>query len=287
MLLSGLNKLIKEGEVQHQGQAFIIHGMAASRFPMLVYHNISLLETFFMKLESSDAELKLQIREGLLSLISAYRYDVNPEECDKDNRISILFALVKHYLDSAEPMVRFVAVRSIAMIFPPDHVPSKFLLLLATGDQKDDVFMEALKSLYGTTRKRDMDMESSNKEATKATMPKFAEITKYIYVECHNRLNNKSTRITIGNNSLAFNPKIYVEILIYLRLCLTQSLDVPMSREVVKHPCEVTPTIRNFMQKLYEEKEDVDKNPLLQYLFLAKQLLVANPSKYIYIICKW
>lgn len=133
-MLSGLDKLIREGEVVHQGQAFVIYGMAASRFPTLVYHNIELLSSCFKKLEQADTDLKLQIREGLLNLISAYKYDVIPEECDKDGRLNILFALLKYYINSEEPMVRFVAVRSIALIFPLSHVPSKFLLLLATGD---------------------------------------------------------------------------------------------------------------------------------------------------------
>lgn len=134
VLQSGLNKLIKEGEAVHQGQAFLINGMIGRRFPMIVYHDIGLLEMFFKKLETGDADLKLQIREGLLNLITAYKYDINPAECDKDGRMNILSALVKYFMDSEEPMVRFVAVRSIATIFPPDHVPSKFLLLLATGD---------------------------------------------------------------------------------------------------------------------------------------------------------
>lgn len=134
VLLSGLDKVIREGELIHQGQAFIIHGMIANRFPMLVFHNIGLLEAFFKKLEVADADLKLQIRDGLLNLTSAYRYNINTEEHDKDNRINLLYALVKFYIDSDDPMVRFVAVRTVATIFPPDHVPSKFLLLLVTDD---------------------------------------------------------------------------------------------------------------------------------------------------------
>lgn len=134
VLQSGLQKLIREGETVHQGPAFIVIGMIAQRFPHNVFHDISLLEMFFKSLESADPELRLQIREGLLNLIVAYRYNVNPEEVDKNGRVNILFALLKFYMASEEPMVRFVAVRSVATIFPPDHVPSKFLLLVATGD---------------------------------------------------------------------------------------------------------------------------------------------------------
>lgn len=67
----------------------------------------------------------------------------------------------------------------------------------------------------------------------------------------------------------------------YLRLCLTQSLDVPLTREIIKHPTDVTPVIRNYLQGLYNEKEKIDKNALLQYVSLIKTLLIANPGLYI------
>lgn len=64
----------------------------------------------------------------------------------------------------------------------------------------------------------------------------------------------------------------------YLRLCLTQSLEVPLTREIIKHPTDVTPIIRQYLQGLYNEKEKIEKNPLLQYVSLIKNLLIANPG---------
>lgn len=134
MLQPGLNKLIREGEPIHKGPAFLVIGMIAQRFPMNVFHDVSLLEMFFKNLESAEPDVRLQIREALLGLILAYRHEISPKEMDKNGRISILFGLLKFFMSSEEPMVRFAAVRAIATIFPPEHVFSKFLLLLATGD---------------------------------------------------------------------------------------------------------------------------------------------------------
>lgn len=134
-MLSGLQKLIREGEEIHHGQAFVTIGLLAHRFPKVVYHDVALLEMFFTNMETASPELRLQIREGLLNLIEAYKYDVFPEECDKDGRLNILFALIKCKIASEEPMVRFVSVRSLGTLFTPNHVPSKFLLLTATGDR--------------------------------------------------------------------------------------------------------------------------------------------------------
>lgn len=134
-MLSGLQKLIKEGEEIHHGQAFVTIGILAQRFPKVVFHNVGLLEMYFTTLERANPELRLQIREGLLNLILAYKHDIFPAECDKDSRLNLLFALIKCKMISEEPMVRFASVRTLGTIFPPNHVPSKFLLLTATGDK--------------------------------------------------------------------------------------------------------------------------------------------------------
>lgn len=135
VLLSGLQKLIKEGEEIHHGQAFVTIGLLAQRFPKIVFNNIGLLEMYFTNLETANPELRLQIREGLLNLILAYKHDIFTADCDKDSRLNLLFALIKCKITSDEPMVRFASVRTLAIIFPQNHVPSKFLLLTATGDK--------------------------------------------------------------------------------------------------------------------------------------------------------
>jgi hypothetical protein len=44
-------------------------------------------------------------------------------------------ALLASQVESNEPMARFVAVRYAASVFPLDHVQSRYLLLLASGDR--------------------------------------------------------------------------------------------------------------------------------------------------------
>ncbi|KAK4875583.1 hypothetical protein RN001_012005 [Aquatica leii] len=277
ILQTGLQKLIREGEATHQGQAYLILGVLGSRFPLLTYHNVALLELFFKNLETAEPELRLQIRQGFLSLIPAYKYDVNPKEYDKDGRVNFLFALVKYYLFSEEPMVRFVAVRSIGTIFPPNHVPSKFLLLLATGDSKDEVYAEAYKSLYGTSVKTEVDLTKVDKTESKVILPAFDEIMKYVYEEAEIRVKDGTKRVNIGNHVLPFTTNVFLEILIYLRLCLIQDLNVPLKREIMRHPCEYTPIIRNKLQTLYNQMELQEKNSFSQYASFVRQLFIANP----------
>lgn len=74
---------------------------------------------------------------GVLNLIQAYKYDIFPEDLNKDGRLDIILALMKVKLSSPDSMVRFACVRTLTTIFPPDDVPSKFLLLTAMGDKYD------------------------------------------------------------------------------------------------------------------------------------------------------
>ncbi|CAG9821950.1 unnamed protein product [Phaedon cochleariae] len=262
VLLSGLQKLIREGEEVHHGQAYTIIGMLGQRFPKIVYHDVGLLEMFFTNMESANPDLRLQIREGLLNLILAYKYDIYPTECDQDGRLNILFVLIKCKIYSEEPMARFAAVRTLATIFPPNHVPSKFLLLTATGDNKDEVSAEAFKSLYGTTRKNDVDM-SKEKMKDKIIMPSFEEITSYITSEAEINMKNTSKCFSLGNRVLPFAVNVYAEILIYLRLCLIRDLDIPLTRDILKHPCEYSPKISHLLlSKIADTTMKKDKNPL-------------------------
>ncbi|XP_056640479.1 proteasome adapter and scaffold protein ECM29 [Diorhabda sublineata] len=278
VLLSGLQKLIREGEEVHYGQTYVTIGMLAQRFPKIVYHDVGLLEMFFSNMESANQELKLQIREGVLNLILAYKYDILPQECNKDDRLNILFLLIKCKMVSEEPMVRFAAVRTLATIFPPDHVPSKYLLLTATGDNKDEVSTEAFKSLYGTTRKTDIDMSQDKLKGKKIKLPCFDEITHYIFNEAESIVKEKKG-FPVGNHMLPFNINTYTEILIFLRLCLLRDLDVPRTRDVLKHPCEYSPKIAAHLKEIIKRTSDVINNPLNQYTSLVRDLMLANPAR--------
>ncbi|CAG9835676.1 unnamed protein product [Diabrotica balteata] len=274
-LLKVLGRLISEGEEVLHGQTYVTIGMLAHRLPKTVYHSDELLETFFSNMENANQELKLQIREGLLNLILAYKYDIFPEECNKDDRLNRLFLLIKSKIVSEEPMVRFAAARTLATIFPPDHVPSKYLLLTATGDNKDEVSTEAFKALYGTNRKNDVDL-SREKIKNKVIMPSFEEITKYIHGEAESTMKAKKHCFSVGSHLLPFSVTTYTEILVYLRLCLIKDLDVPLARDVLKHPCEYTPKIASFLQE--KSAELSDESSIIQYVNLVRNLMVANPA---------
>lgn len=75
---------------------------------------------------------------------------------------------------------------------------------------KDDVSTEAFKSLYGTTRKNEVDL---SKDKSKIVTPLFEEITNYVFSEAEMISKTPSKAFTVGNHSLAFNLPVFIEVM--------------------------------------------------------------------------
>ncbi|KAL1514253.1 hypothetical protein ABEB36_003540 [Hypothenemus hampei] len=271
ILLGGLTKQLKEGDNEHQGQCYVNIGMLAQKFPEIVFENVGILQQYFNNLEEAPADLKIHVREGLLNLIQAYHYEVFPDDINKNDRLNMILALIKVKMNSEDSMARFACVRTLTTIFPPNHVPSKFLLLTAIGDRDEDVRQEAVKSIYGTSRQADFDISNIS-----AKMPSFEEMTNYVYNQSSDIMTDKTKVIQIGNHSLPFTAKVYLEILLYLRLCLLKDLDIPLTKDVTKHPCQYTPKIVKHIREMYNN--DKGKIALTNYRLMVKNLLLAQPE---------
>lgn len=46
----------------------------------------------------------------------------------------LIEALIMHSIEKPEPQARLAAVQYAKTVFPPDHIPSRYVLLLACGD---------------------------------------------------------------------------------------------------------------------------------------------------------
>lgn len=87
---------------------------------------------------------------------------------------------------------RFVAMHYAATIFPPDDAPSRYLLLLACGDNKHEISTEAMKALYGVVHKNEEDQQINNK----ILLPEFVKLVSYVYSKMQSRLPANSGRNT-------------------------------------------------------------------------------------------
>ncbi|PNF26280.1 hypothetical protein B7P43_G02686 [Cryptotermes secundus] len=312
VLLSGLLKLIAEDDNSLKVLAYSAVGKLGSRVPRVVNKDLALLQTFFEALLQEDQDIRMSVREALLSMVEAFHVGLDDEskECsdvkattDGSGSViggqcqTMMQALLANQVESNEPMARFVAVRYAASVFPLNHAPSRYLLLLATGDNKDEVFTEALKALYGPdhgvetsegsgvlekgrseeSQKQQQQNSGTSDKSRELILPQFCDMAQYLAERAVIRMESAASRYVIGNHTLPFSPASFVEMLTYLRLCLARSADVQLKkREVIQHPSQFTPLISRYLHQLRQTFTGC--GTLDKYLSLIQQLLTASPS---------
>ncbi|CAH0749868.1 unnamed protein product [Diatraea saccharalis] len=315
VFLQGLLKLIRSEEhAEHQPRAYMCLGRLAMKCPGSIGNQLGLLEELVNKLPAPAPELNTALRDAVLEMASAFK--IKPEDKPSSDTVQAqgpstsqndepnpfdepqalaLFALLDHYMHSEEVMVRYIAMRYAAVVFPAHYVPSRYLLLLASGDSQDDISTEALKYLYGTSRPNEiedvvnnvskkeaavvnLDEDSSKKErddkqeTEELKVPKFTEVVSYVWEQMQKRKtgSNAKHRFVIGNQVLQFHPQTYQEILRYMRMCLNRDAGL---KDCSNHPNATSPQLaKYFYDKL------LDTEVLERYLTMITTLLNARPD---------
>ncbi|XP_066591555.1 proteasome adapter and scaffold protein ECM29 [Prorops nasuta] len=260
VILKGMTKLISENEESLKSMAYNIIGQLAQRIPSLVNKDLSLVLELFDALISADNDLRRTIRDTLICMSPAF---VLGKE-DVDNIIHMK-TLLLHHIESAEPSVRFVAMHYAAAIFPQNNVISRYILLLASGDSKQEISSEAKKALYGSS-----DKSKDNEEETQITFPEFFELVSFIYGKLQERLSiwNSKNAIT-GNKTLPYDVDTFVEIINYLRSSLAKSANASVGKKQLWHPYEYFPLIRRYLQALNKEQNVLLMNYIEMILMLS------------------
>ncbi|KAF7987486.1 hypothetical protein HCN44_003248 [Aphidius gifuensis] len=240
IILNGMIKLIAEGEQEHKSMAYTIIGQLGKRIPTLVNKDMSLVEKFFEALTTTnDNELRRTIRDALVSMSSSFIMNN-----DNEQNITLMNSLLSSHIESTEPSVRYVAVHYVATVFPQNHGPSRYLLLIACGDEKPEVSTEAIKALYGTSHKNERHTKDHY-------LPDFSNLVTYINWQLQTRLKNKNQIVQIGNNTLPYNLTTYNEIITYLRLCLAKSADIKLQDGPDdNHPNDNSPIMARYLNQL-------------------------------------
>ncbi|XP_034253765.1 proteasome adapter and scaffold protein ECM29 [Thrips palmi] len=299
VLLSGLLKLLAEGEPSLKGQTYNVIGHLAIFFPGLVNKDLLLLTNFLESLGKEEGQdLRLNIREALLTMVDAFRPEsanstahvppckaatngsatANTASLSKDSASSPsvlppellqlqMQELLTRQIENPEPMVRFVVVRYAAVAFPPDHAPSRFLLLLASADSKEEVSSEAISSLFKVEEKPFSGKKLSKEDLDKElVLPAYPDMVKYIW---------EQTQVSRSGGKSPFSPDAFVQIVKYLRLCLARSAGVFVpTNETLTHPSEFTPNIGRYLKEIVDTKaETID-----HYLEIVHKLLSTAAS---------
>ncbi|XP_032510836.2 proteasome adapter and scaffold protein ECM29 [Danaus plexippus] len=322
VFLQGLLKLIRtEEHAEQHAKAYMCLGRLAMKCPSCFNNQFALLEELVKKIPDAVPEIKTALRDALLEMATAYKITPEdkgePMECEEAGPSGVeaaeggeskkprpspfdephalaLFALLDHYMHCEESMIRYIAMRYASAVFPQDYVPSRYLLLLASGDSQDEISTEALKCLYGTSRANEIedvvnnvakkeketigiDEEGSKKDSAgtqeeKFKVPGFIEVVDYVWDQMQKRKkgSNVKHRFVIGNQVLQFHPQSYQEILRYLRMCLNRNANL---KDCSNHPNATSPLLSRYIHEHLLETEALDR-----YLTMITSLLNACPG---------
>ncbi|EDL02222.1 expressed sequence AI314180, isoform CRA_c [Mus musculus] len=216
-----------------------VHHICLTRMPHLFTKDIALVQQLFEALCKEEPETRLAIQEALSMMVGAYSTLEGAQR-------TLMEALVASYLIKPEVQVRQVAVKFASTVFPSDHIPSRYLLLLAAGDPREEVHGEAqrvLRCLPGRNKK-----ESASKQ-----MPSFPEMVYYIQEK----------------------------IVLYLRMCLAHSAGVVPTSQSLADMQDHAPAIGRYIRALMSSSQATasssnksgETNPVQIYTGLLQQLL--------------
>ncbi|XP_071452225.1 proteasome adapter and scaffold protein ECM29-like isoform X2 [Hetaerina americana] len=276
VLLSCLLKLIVSEGMEIKLLAYLAVGELGVRMPSLVNKDLALLFTFFEALDKETAEVKISIRDCLLTLMEAFKdLCVGPQRNKLETHLAILVER------ASEPMARMLAVNYAASLFPPDHAMSRFILLMATGDRQKEVALEAGRALYGF----DSEKKSDSSESKQCLpVPSFLRMNLCLSLIAEARVQSNKQNHQSSNPALPFPLLIMNEMLIYLRMCLLREVNIPATRTVSYHPQYTVPKIRDFLSNLLSAEESEGNTnsksmgALDKYLHLIQQYLRAQPE---------
>uniref|UniRef100_A0A674CAE5 Ecm29 proteasome adaptor and scaffold n=1 Tax=Salmo trutta TaxID=8032 RepID=A0A674CAE5_SALTR len=252
MLLNGLTKLINEYKEDPKllCMAYSAVGKLSSRMPQLFTKDIALVQQFFEAMCKEEPDVRLAIQEALSMMVGAY---ANLQGA----LLNLMEALVAAYMGKPEVQVRQVAMKYASTVFAPDHVPSRYLLLLAAGDPREEVCSEAQRVL------RALPAKNSEKEGRKP-MPSFPDMVAYIQEKVRRKLKY---------------------IVLYLRMCLAHSAGAtPVSKSLADMQDDA-PAIGRYIHTLLSNQpltsssstgtKGAEVNPVQVYMELLQQLLSA------------
>lgn len=273
LLWSAMLRLIGEAkeDPKLRGLAYVALGKIGKRKPSLVTKDLSIVQNLFDSLSEENAEIRSAVQETL-ALLAGSLVDLDQVKMKQ------IEALIMQNVEKVEPQARLMAVRYASLVFPMDHFPSRYVLLLACGDSKEEIYTEASKALKSLLLKGNqgslLDTGDPKRAKLLPIMPSFVEMIAYIHDKATERIKGPQ-RFVVANNTLAFNPAAYVEILLYLRMCMAHSAGVIPAIDSIVEMQEQAPAIAPYVRRLLAETGPEGKNPVSIYLDITRQLLNA------------
>lgn len=148
VILSGIVKLIGVSSTETydiQNAAYRAMAQLARKCPDIVNKDLQLVVAYFEHLTQAPTELHDSIREALISIAPAFRWDYigdgeNPNELNAQHFVAnsnqkLLLAMLNEHAESSLTIVQNVTCIFLTTCFPEHYVPARYLLLLIAGER--------------------------------------------------------------------------------------------------------------------------------------------------------
>ncbi|XP_076034919.1 proteasome adapter and scaffold protein ECM29-like isoform X2 [Oratosquilla oratoria] len=266
VLFSGTVKVIEE-EMSDPKLRSLAYGALAKlslKIPNLLLSHASqlhYLQTLMTALTQEQGDVLLAVQEAL-SMVAPVCKQLSLES---QNQLCIL--LTEHVLHH-NAQLRRTAVHYASSVFPYDHIPSRFILMIAAGDDHDDIRIEARRQLYKAVGER--------KDGTPEHItPNFSDMICYVL----ERINSlpKTRWHESGNQPIPFSLVVMEQILRYHEHCLSiEAGDKRKDEDQLMwiDPPAVGHLIRNIVEK---HERDINSgnvkrspSPVMRYIGIAE-----------------
>lgn len=270
VLFGGVVKVIEEEKCDARLRSLAYGALAklSVKLPnLLLSHPSQLhyLQTLMNALTQEEGDVLLAVQEAL-SMVAPVCKQLSTTSQDE------LCILLSEHVLHHNAQLRRTAVHYAASVFPQDHVPSRFILMVATGDSHDDIRLESRRQLYKPV-----------KEAKDGTptyhAPPFTTVIKYV-MERVDALPRRKW-LDVANQPVPFSIPIMEQIMRYLEHCLEVEAGKQSGREEGLFWSD-SPAVGKLVNKIISEHEykvssgaqEKGPNPFMKYIGFAE--LAAN-----------
>lgn len=139
--MSGIAKLIGVSSSEPydiQNAAYVAVAQLARKCPETVIRDLQIVVAYFNHLIQAPTELHDSIREALLSVAPAFRWNQNEQTTDEfipNSNLKLLLALLTEHAESKLTIVQNVVCIFLTTCFPDHYVPARYLLLIIAGER--------------------------------------------------------------------------------------------------------------------------------------------------------
>ncbi|KAK7017866.1 hypothetical protein SK128_016544, partial [Halocaridina rubra] len=270
VLFGGVVKVIEEEKSDAKLRSLAYGALAklSVKLPnLLLSHPSQLhyLQTLMNALTQEEGDVLLAVQEALSMVAPVCK------KLDESSQDQLCILLSEHVLHQ-NAQLRRTAVHYAASVFPHDHVPSRFILMVATGDTHDDIRLEARRQLYKA--------EKEEKDGTPVyNCPPFSSVIRYV-LERVDAL-PRSKWYDVANQPIPFSLPVMEQILKYLEHCLAvEAGNISVNEEGLlwSNPTAIGRLLFKILEKHQQQVAagliEKGPNPFMRYVGFAE--LAAN-----------